>query len=422
MIELSAPKIFSVTEINRQARMLLESRFGAVWVEGEISNLKNHTSGHIYLSLKDSASQISAAFFSRYNQNVKFQLKDGLKVVVFGKLSVYEQRGQYQFYIERIEPKGLGALQLAFLQLKEKLDQEGLFAQERKRAIPKFPRAVGIVTSPTGAAIRDILNVINRRSRGTQVLLNPVRVQGDGAAEEIARAIDEINSLPPGEIDVLIVGRGGGSLEDLWAFNEEVVARAVHRSRIPVISAVGHEIDWTICDGVADLRAPTPSAAAELVVQNVEEILNRLSDSRVRIANAIRNLIVMRKKTLLALLSSYAFEQPRVLLDQFSQRFDEIYRQLQNYVRTLVAMKKKGLQSAAGQLRTLNPLAILERGYSLSFCAGGELLKKINQVRPGDEISTRISDGTIYSKVIKHLHLSPSAERRRKKEGEKKGE
>ncbi|MBP9864887.1 MAG: exodeoxyribonuclease VII large subunit [Candidatus Omnitrophica bacterium] len=397
--ENTAPKIYTVSDINRQARLLIEAKFSGVWVEGEVSNFKLHSSGHMYLSLKDSASQISAAFFSRSNQGLKFQLKDGLKVVAFGRLSLYEARGQYQFYIERVEPKGLGALQLAFLQLRDKLHKEGLFDAERKRPIPQFPRTVGLITSPTGAAIRDMLQVINRRSRGTSILLNPVRVQGEGAAQEIARAIEEMNELPEGEVDVLIVGRGGGSLEDLWAFNEEIVARAVHRSRIPVISAVGHEIDWTICDWVADLRAPTPSAAAELVVQNTSEILDRVEESRVRIHNAARNYLMLKKKTVASLLQSYAFEQPRVLLDQFSQRFDDLFRQLNQYVKSAALTKQQAFHSAAGQLRTLNPLAILERGYSLTFLKDGELLKQVNQVRSGDKLATRVTDGVIYSTV-----------------------
>lgn len=397
--QTGTPKIYTVSDINRQARMLIEAKFSGVWVEGEVSNFKLHSSGHMYLSLKDSASQISAAFFSRSNQGLKFQLKDGLKVVAFGRLSLYEARGQYQFYIERVEPKGLGALQLAFIQLRDKLQKEGLFELDRKRPIPKFPRTVGIITSPTGAAIRDVLHVMNRRSRGTRILLNPVRVQGEGAAQEIAQAIDDMNRLPEGDIDVLIVGRGGGSLEDLWAFNEEVVARAVHRSRIPVISAVGHEIDWTICDWVADLRAPTPSAAAELVVQNSEEISDRVESSRARIHNAARNFLAIKKQAVAAMLQSYAFEQPRILLDQFSQRFDDLYRQLNQHVKSAALLKQQGLQSAAGQLRTLNPLAILERGYSLTFLKDGDLLKQVNQVRPGDKLATRVTNGMIYSTV-----------------------
>ena len=313
--EGGGPKVYTVKELTARIRQLIESNFQAVWVEGEISGFKFHHSGHIYFTLKDTDAVIKAAFFSRYNQGLKFELKDGLQVICFGKISVYEPRGDYQLYVERIEPKGLGALQLAFLQLKEKLSKEGLFDLARKRPIPRFPRTVGIVTSPTGAAIHDILHIVNRRFKGTNILINPVKVQGDGASEEIARAIDEMNQQD--DIDVLIVGRGGGSLEDLWAFNEEIVVRAVFRSRIPVISAVGHEIDWTICDWVADLRAPTPSAAAELVVQSCEELEVRLRDFRTRLTNSLRNLIQEKKESLRVLQESYAFRQPFNLINQY---------------------------------------------------------------------------------------------------------
>ena len=312
--EPQARKIFKVSEINRQVRLWLESSYPTLWIEGEVSNFKLHSSGHIYLTLKDEKSQLSAVFFSRHNQGLRFELKDGLQVLAFGRLSLYEARGQYQFYIEKIEPKGIGALQLAFLQLKEKLEREGLFAPEHKKPIPSFPRVVGVVTSPTGAAIRDILNVLNRRFSGTAVLLKPVQVQGEGAAEQIARAIQEMNEW--GEAEVLIVGRGGGSFEDLWAFNEEIVARAVYASRIPVISAVGHEIDWTICDWVADLRAPTPSAAAELVVQNREELQKSLRDFKMRIRNAVWNTLQDKREELHTLRESYAFKQPLNFIQQ----------------------------------------------------------------------------------------------------------
>ena len=395
------PKIYTVSELNREVRGLLETRYGGVWVEGEISNLKYHSSGHIYLSLKDSVSQISAAFFSRYNQGLKFELKDGQKVIAFGQVSLYDARGQYQLYIHKLEPQGVGALQLAFLQLKEKLEKEGLFAPERKRPIPQFPRVVGIVTSPTGAAIQDMLNVISRRFGGTRVLIYPAKVQGEGAAQEVAAGIEALNELQEDVPDVLIVGRGGGSLEDLWAFNEEIVARAVFRSQIPVISAVGHEIDWTICDLVADLRAPTPSAAAELVVQNAGDIQKQVADFGIRMRNAAASLIEHRKKSLQTLRASYAFQQPRVLVDQFSQRFDEILRQFQNYGRNFIEQKKQALQTAAGQLRVLSPLGVLERGYSLTTRPDGQLLRQFNQVRPGDEIKTRLAGGLVYSKVTK---------------------
>lgn len=393
----TGPKVYTVKELTARIRQLIESNFQTVWVEGEISGYKFHHSGHIYFILKDTDAVIKAAFFSRYNKSVKFELKDGLQVICFGKISVYEPRGDYQLYVERIEPKGLGALQLAFLQLKEKLSKEGLFDLTRKRPIPRFPKTVGIVTSPTGAAIRDILHIVNRRFKGTNILINPVRVQGDGASEEIARAIDEMNQLD--DIDVLIVGRGGGSLEDLWAFNEEMVVRAVFRSRIPVISAVGHEIDWTICDWVADLRAPTPSAAAELVVQSCEELELRLRDFRTRIVNALRNLVQEKKESLRVLQESYAFRQPLNLINQYAQRVDELLRQLQNYIKNLVREKKQTFATCAGRLEALSPLAILERGYSITFDAHGDLIKEARKVKVGESVKTRVTRGIIFSRV-----------------------
>ncbi|MBI4116057.1 MAG: exodeoxyribonuclease VII large subunit [Candidatus Omnitrophica bacterium] len=392
-------KVYSVKEITHRIHDLMESAFPAVWVEGEVTGFKYHPSGHIYFSLKDEEAILRTVFFSRFNRQIKFELKDGLHVLAFGKISVYEARGDYQLYVERIEPKGLGALQLAFLQLKEKLAKEGLFESDHKKPIPRFPRTVGVVTSPTGAAIRDILHVVNRRFRGTNVLLNPVKVQGEGAAEEIAQAINEMNRLD--DIDVLIVGRGGGSLEDLWAFNEEVVARAVYQSRIPVISAVGHEIDWTICDLVADLRAPTPSAAAELVVQNREDIELRLRDFKTRIKNAVRKQLEEDKEALRVLKESYAFSQPLNLVNQFSQRLDEFLRQLQNYLKNLVREKDQNFRNWAGRLEALSPLAILERGYSITFGGEGELLKDARKVKIGQMLKTRLAQGILFSKVEK---------------------
>lgn len=406
MMKLEGPKVYTVREITRRIRDLMELNFPGIWIEGEISGFKHHSSGHMYFTLKDETAVLNAVFFARQNRGIKFELKDGLRVLVFGKISVYEPRGSYQLYVERIEPKGLGALQLAFLQLKEKLAQEGLFDTERKRPIPAFPRTIGVVTSPTGAAIRDILHIVNRRFRGTNVLLNPVKVQGAGAAEEIARALDEMNQME--DIDVLIVGRGGGSLEDLWAFNEEVVARAIHRSRIPVISAVGHEIDWTIADWVADLRAPTPSAAAELVVQNREELEIRLTDFNTRLRNAIRGLLEEKQELLRGLRESYAFRQPLALINQYAQRLDELLRQLQNYLKNLVREKDQTFRSWVGRLEALSPLAILERGYSLTFNARGELVKDIRQVGAGETLKSRLERGIVYSKVEKTQKVEES--------------
>ncbi len=392
-------KVYTVSLLNREIKALLESHYTRIWVEGEISNFKRHTSGHFYFTLKDDQSQISAVFFSRLNQSLQFEPKDGLLVLAMGRISLYEPRGQYQLYVERLEPKGVGALQLAFQQLKEKLEREGLFASERKKPIPKFPRVVGVVTSPTGAAIRDILNVVNRRFHGTQVLLNPVKVQGEGAAGEIARAIEEMNRL--GGIDVLIVGRGGGSLEDLWAFNEEIVARAVFRSVIPVISAVGHEIDWTICDLVADLRAPTPSAAAELVVQNREELENRVLDFQSRLKNAGRFFLESYRERLQNLRQSYAFKFPAQMVEQSWQRADELLRQLQNYSQTNVSEKRHLFQTVLAKLNALSPLAILERGYSITFAGDGKPAKNVRQLKPGDMVLTQLSSGRFQSRVTK---------------------
>ncbi len=257
-------RIYTVSEITRNIRVVLEESFSRVWVEGEVSNYTFHSSGHMYFSIRDNKATLQCAMFRRANKNLKFKLKDGMKVICFGSISVYEIRGNYQLIVEEVEPKGIGALQLQFEQLKEKLRKEGLFDEGHKVPVPYLPIRIGIVTSPTGAAIHDILNVSRRRFSNIEIIINPVKVQGEGAKDEIANAINEFNKLK--NIDVMIIGRGGGSLEDLWPFNEEVVARAIYNSEIPIISAVGHEIDYTISDFVADKRAPTPSAAAELVI------------------------------------------------------------------------------------------------------------------------------------------------------------
>ena len=293
--------VFKVSELTRLLRTVLEETFRNIWVEGEISNFTKHTSGHMYFSLKDDQAVLSCVLFRRVNQNLKFKIENGMQVVCFGRLSIYDKRGQYQLYVDKIEPKGVGALQMAFEQLKKKLAGEGLFDDSRKRPIPYLPTRIGVVTSPTGAAIRDILNVVKRRFQNIEVILNPVRVQGDGAEEEVARAIEEFNEYnrsvePDKKVDVLIVGRGGGSLEDLWAFNMEAVARAISSSVIPIISAVGHEIDWTIADFVSDKRAPTPSAAAELVIPKKEDLVLTLDQLTDRLDGSIMDKIASLKE------------------------------------------------------------------------------------------------------------------------------
>ena len=391
-------KIYKVSEITREIRSLLESQFPVVWIEGEISNFKHHTSGHIYFTLKDEAAQINAVFFAKANQFLKFELKDGLQVICIGRISVYDQRGQYQIYVQRMEPKGLGALQLAFLQLKERLEKEGLFSPQRKKPIPLYPRRIGIVTSPTGAAIQDMLKVFRPKTFGLHVLLYPVRVQGDGAAEEIRDAIDQLNrSGKP--LDLMIVGRGGGSLEDLWAFNEEIVARAIVQSEIPVISAVGHEVDWTIADFVSDFRAHTPTAAAEKVVMNWDELEERLREGRQRMQNGIQALLTTKQEALAVLQESYAFRQPLVYVNQLSQRVDEFVRQMQNYLKGIFQEKKQLFQNSIGKLEALSPLGILKRGYSITFDGQGDLLKEAKRARVGDMIRTRLESGILKSKI-----------------------
>src|SRR3989475_2988824 len=273
--------ILSVSQLTDQLRGIVEEKFPAVWVEGEISNFRLYGSGHAYFTLKDEGAQLRAVLFRNRARRLRFEPGDGQHVLAFGSLEIYAQRGEYQFVVELLEPRGLGALQLAFEQLKARLGAEGLFAESRKRALPRFPRRIGIVTSPSGAAVRDILRIIGRRFAGLSIVLAPARVQGDGAAREIAAGIADLNAL--GDVDVIIVGRGGGSLEDLWAFNEEAVARAIAASKVPVVSAVGHEVDFTIADFVADLRAPTPSAAAELVVREKQAVVDTLAQLRVRL-------------------------------------------------------------------------------------------------------------------------------------------
>ncbi len=394
-----APKIYKVSEVTRKIRSLLESEFPAIWIEGEISNFKRHSSGHIYFTLKDESAQISAVFFARENQFLKFEPKDGLQVICIGRISVYDVRGQYQVYVQRMEPKGLGALQLAFIQLKERLEKEGLFRPEHKKQVPFYPKRIGIVTSPTGAAIQDMLKIFKAREFGLHIFLYPVRVQGDGSALEVAEAIEKLNKSV--SLDLMIIGRGGGSLEDLWAFNEEIVARAIYGSKIPVISAVGHEVDWTIADLVADLRAHTPTAAAEQAVMHWDELAGKIQETRERMINGIQTIFQSKREAFLAVKESYAFRKPKVYLDQLSQRVDELLRQMQNYVRGFFEHKRHLFQNCVGKLEVLSPLAILGRGYSITFDSNGNLIKQQNQVTAGDLIESKLHSGTIESKVIK---------------------
>ncbi|MFC1623736.1 exodeoxyribonuclease VII large subunit [Candidatus Omnitrophota bacterium] len=370
-----AKYIYKVSELTSGIKIVLEDSFSNIWVEGEISNFTAHSSGHFYFTLKDDRSKLNCTFFQRYNEKVKFEIKDGMHVVCFGGISIYEKYGQYQLKVTKMEPKGIGALQLAFEQLKEKLFKEGLFDESRKRPIPVVPDRIGIITSPTGAAVRDMLNVLKRRFSNVGIIINPVRVQGEGAKQEIADAIEDFNRLT--NVDVIIVGRGGGSLEDLWAFNEEIVARAIYRSEVPIISAVGHEIDWTISDFVADLRAPTPSVAAERVIADKSELIERLDDIEKRLK-----------------------KYPLDIIEEYEQRLDEIEKNLALRFKHYIELKEGDFRLVSEKIEILSPLGILGRGYSISFkLPGKEIIKDGRSLKRGDMVETKLSRGIFKSRV-----------------------
>lgn len=401
-------RVLTVSELTANIKFLLENEFKSVWVSGELSNVRVPSSGHCYFTLKDAGAQIAAVIWRSTLARLKFEIKDGMKVVVLASVTVFEPRGNYQIIIDKMEPEGLGALQLAFQQLKEKLQRAGLFDLAHKKPIPFLPQRIGIVTSPTGAAIRDMLNIITRRCPGVDIVLAPVRVQGEGAREEIAAAIANLNLLnkgqlpgsPPTTIDVMIVGRGGGSMEDLWAFNEEIVARAIYASEIPVVSAVGHEIDFTIADFVADMRAATPSEAAEKVVPRRDQLLNTLATFGSALISAMRNRLTVLRKHLDAHARSYAFRQPREIIRRHEQQLDEIFSRMKAAWQKRFSAAKEKVAGIAGRLDNLSPLKVLARGYSVTTKAGVALLDA-SSAKPGDEIQTRLHKGEITSVVRK---------------------
>ncbi|HXV18718.1 MAG TPA: exodeoxyribonuclease VII large subunit [Candidatus Omnitrophota bacterium] len=391
-------QVFSVSEITSNIRLLLEETFSQVWIEGEITGFKRHTSGHFYFSIKDESSQLQCVMFRQENYKVDFEPQDGMQVLCLGRVSVYPVRGQYQLYVQRIEPKGVGALQLKFKQLVEKLKAEGLFDEEHKKPLPYLPERIGLVTSIDGAALRDILHVLERRFSNVSVLIYPVAVQGAGAAEAIAEAIADFNTAR--SADVLIVGRGGGSLEDLWAFNEEIVARAIFDSRIPVISAVGHEVDFTVADFVADLRAATPSAAAELVLPARQDLLIRLTDLRARLFQTFTGYLSSLEERLEILLKSRGLRDPLALFEIQFQRLDELQKNLAASCRTLIKFKEERLFAFVGKLEALGPLAILKRGFSATLkIPEGKVITDAAELKKGDRIQTRLSKGSLTSTV-----------------------
>ena len=392
--------IYTVTKLTKEIRFLMEDRFKDVWVEGEVSNYSLSSSGHAYFSLKDKNSVVNCVRFKGNASGVKFEIEDGLSVLCHGKISVYDKRGQYQLYVDSVEPRGKGALQLAFEQLKRKLAEEGLFNEEFKQAIPALPKSLGVITSGTGAAVQDIINVAERRFPNINIVIRPVRVQGAEAKNDIVLAIEEFNEYNSYEdvepVDLLIVGRGGGSLEDLWPFNEEIVARAIFDSKIPIVSAVGHEIDYTICDFVSDLRAPTPSAAAEMIVPLKQELMGSIIDNKERLELAIGAKIELLNSKIEVLRNSYVLRNPLNVFIQLEQRLDDLLKTLTERTEYFLEKRKHELALSAGKLKALSPLAILERGYSITF-KDGEPIKDIRGQKKGQKLVTRVAMGEIIS-------------------------
>jgi len=437
-------QVLTVTQLTAKIRDLLAKNFTDIWVEGEISNCREAQSGHIYFTLKDDRSQVRCVFFKQQQRGIKFRPEDGLHVTVRGSISVYEARGEYQIYVENIEPMGLGALQLAFEQLKKRLEAEGLFSAARKKPLPLLPSRIGLITSPTGAAVRDVVRILRRRFPNVHLTVYPVRVQGEGSAEEIVKALKFFNQKKL--VDVLILARGGGSLEDLWSFNEETVARAIAASTIPVISGVGHETDFTIVDFVADVRASTPSAAAELVVQTRREFDKNIAELRSALAEQMRYRILVLSRRIHELSARRGFRRPLDLLRQQRQRADEMTSRLALGLRAqleksrrrftaahlrimsfdfrariaafrlrlekrgaelsvraerLLRAKRERLDRLRLQLEERSPLRVLERGYAIATDASGAVLRDAAQVALGDSVGLQLHRGRLTTEVIK---------------------
>lgn len=396
--EPEGPVVLSVSDLTLLIKDVLEAAFPAVWVSGEVCDLSRPRSGHCYLTLKDEAAQLPAVLWRTAAGRIKFDLCDGLEVICRGRLEVYGPRGKYQLIVDQIEPKGMGALELALRQLRQRLGREGLFDSARKRRLPRFVRKVGVVTSPTGAALRDFLEVLRRRWRGLDALVIPVRVQGEGAAAEIAAAIAQANALPM-PLDCLALIRGGGSLEDLWAFNEEVVVRAVAASRLPIITGIGHEIDVTLADLAADVHALTPSEAAERLAPSADEMLALLRQFRQRLDGCLRSRLTNAKRRLENIESRRVFRNPLARVRDLSRRLDETEGRLLRIVRGHARRARTGLESLAARLDALSPLAVLGRGYSLTQREDGRVVRSAGELLPGDRLLTRFASGRAVSRV-----------------------
>ncbi|HEX3027662.1 MAG TPA: exodeoxyribonuclease VII large subunit [Clostridia bacterium] len=392
--------ILSVSQLNRYVKSLLESDPNLInlFVRGEISNFTNHyRSGHLYMTLKDESAVIKAVMFKSSAQRLQFLPQNGMKVIAMGRASLYDRDGQFQFYINDLQPDGVGALHTAYEQLKERLGREGLFDEKNKKPIPEYPERIGIITSPTGAALQDMLQILNRRWPVAEILLCPVLVQGEEAPRQICRAIRYFNERQP--VDVLITGRGGGSIEELWAFNDETVARTIVDSRIPVISAVGHETDYTIADFAADLRAPTPSAAAELVSPDLAAVAEYVRSLEFSIEKATKNKINDRKVRLRDVTSTRALKEPLYNVEFRRMKLDRLTADLAGAARAEVSLQNACFRELAAKLDALSPLKVLSRGYSIAYDRRGDILSSVKGLLPDDEIDLRLSDGTAKCKV-----------------------
>ena len=390
------PRVATVSQINEYIKQILDKNviLNNVWVKGELSNFKLHYSGHIYTTLKDEGGVLKAVMFKGAASRLAFAPQDGMKVVARGRVGVYENGGVYQLYIEEMIPDGVGELFIAYEQLKAKLQSEGLFDERYKKPIPRFPSRVGVITAPTGAAVRDIINVITRRYPLAQITLYPAQVQGTGSAQSVAAGIEYFNET--NSADTIIAGRGGGSIEDLWAFNEEIVARAIFNSKIPIISAVGHETDFTIADFVADLRAPTPSAAAEIAVPSIAELAAAIESDKSRLMQAQ----ISRLKNLQLKINSLKLKTPQEIINDNSQRLDNLTHRMENSFKLTLMQKKKLLGEQSGKLNALSPLNTLSRGYAIPVKEDGTVIRSIGDTKKGDEFTLKLKDGDTKAMVI----------------------
>ena len=398
--EFTKPRIISVSQLNYYVKSLLDNdpHLSSVFVTGEISNLNDHyRSGHIYFSLKDKNAVVRAVMFAGNAHNLKFKPEEGMKVIALCRVSLYEVTGGYQIYVEDMQPDGIGSLTIAFEQLKKKLEEKGLFKPENKKPIPKFPKTVGVITSPTGAAVQDIRNILTRRFPSVDIVLCPVLVQGAGAPEQLINAVNLFNEYDCA--DVIIIGRGGGSIEDLWAFNDENLAYAIYASNIPVISAVGHETDFTICDFVSDLRAPTPSAAAELAVPDREELLAYYNSQRQYINSLIDNKLSFYNKKLSDIRTAMSVNSPEKRIGLLSSKLDNLSKRAQLSINDTFNIKSDSVKKLGAKLETLNPVSVLNRGYAIAQ-KDRKNINSVKELKIDDEIKLTLKDGTVKTKVV----------------------